>query len=44
MKDTGSETVPGNATKFSGIAIKQNGSNTIQLQLEDPNDGNYACM
>ena len=32
-------TVPGNATRFSGIAIKQVGSDTLQFVLEDLGDG-----
>ena len=35
------ERVPGNATRFSGIAIKQSGSLVLQFVLEDLMDGKY---
>ena len=32
-------TVPGNATRFSGIAIQQKGSQILQFELKDLDDG-----
>ena len=33
------QTVPGNATRFSGIAIQQQGSDILQFVLDDLEDG-----
>ena len=36
--DENNQTVEGNATRFSAMALKQGSSETLQFMLEDPTD------